>query len=204
MYRIVKRFLDLLLSCSGCVLLWPLLLVLTIAVKLDSRGPILFLQERIGRNGKHFNILKFRTMRVDAPHDIPTHMLKDPEKWITRTGKFLRKTSIDELPQLFNILRGDMSIVGPRPALWNQEDLIAARARYQGRWGLTPNNLRPGLTGWAQINGRDELDIVKKAVYDGEYARRISFLFDLRCFIGTFRSVAAQEGVVEGGTGRKP
>lgn len=202
MYPVIKRALDILLSFVGGIILLPLILVLALAVRLDSKGPVLFRQKRFGKDKTYFYILKFRTMRQDAPHDRPTHMLDTPDRYITRTGRFLRKTSMDELPQFLNILRGDMSIVGPRPALWNQYDLIAARDQYVGKRGKTPNNLRPGLTGWAQINGRDELDIVKKAVYDGEYAKRISLLFDVKCFFGTFKSVAKHEGVVEGGTGR--
>jgi O-antigen biosynthesis protein WbqP len=161
----------------------------------DSPGPILFRQKRVGIHKKYFHILKFRTMRIDTPKDMPTHMLANPEQYITRVGKFLRRTSLDELPQMFNILKGDMSIIGPRPALWNQYDLIAERDKYGA------NDVMPGLTGWAQINGRDELEIPVKARLDGEYVSRMSFAFDLKCFFGTIASVAKHEGVVEGGTG---
>jgi O-antigen biosynthesis protein WbqP len=156
---------------------------------------VFFTQKRIGIHKTTFPILKFRTMRIDTPHDVPTHLLENPDQWITRVGRFLRRTSMDELPQIFNILAGQMSIIGPRPALWNQYDLIAERDRYGA------NDVRPGLTGWAQINGRDELEIAVKARYDGEYVRRMSFGFDTRCFFGTIFSVLREEGVVEGGTG---
>ncbi len=203
MYRFVKRLLDILLSAvGGLALLLPMLL-LTAAIKLDSPGPVLFTQKRVGRNKRYFQIYKFRTMRIDTPHEIPTHMLGDADTWITRAGRFLRRTSLDELPQLWNIFIGDMSFVGPRPALWNQYDLIAARDAYAGRWGLTPNAIRPGLTGWAQINGRDELPIAVKAQRDGEYVKRLGFVMDCRCFFGTFSRVAQQDGVVEGDSGGK-
>lgn len=203
MYRIVKRFLDLFIAAASGAVLLPFLLLIVIAIRIDSKGPILFRQIRFGKNNSRFEILKFRTMYADSPPHQPTHTLRAPEQWITPVGRFLRRTSLDELPQLYNILVGDMSIIGPRPALWNQQDLIAAREQYVGRWGLTPNGLRPGLTGWAQINGRDEIDIVQKAWLDGEYAARISLLFDLKCFFGTFKSVATSEGVSEGGPGRR-
>ena len=203
MYRYVKRLLDILLAATGgLVLLLPMLL-LTAAIKLDSPGPVLFTQKRVGKNKRYFQIYKFRTMRIDTPHEIPTHMLGRPDRWITRVGKFLRRASLDELPQLWNILKGDMSFVGPRPALWNQYDLIAARDAFTGRWGLTPNTVRPGLTGWAQINGRDELPIPEKALRDGEYVAQFGFLMDCRCFLGTFISVARHDGVVEGDAGGK-
>ena len=194
-YLKIKRLLDIVLSLIGLVLLSPLFLILVVAIKLDSKGPVLFKQKRVGIHKSHFNILKFRTMRIDTPKDTPTHMLKNPEQYITRVGKFLRKTSLDELPQIWNILIGHMSIIGPRPALWNQYDLIAERDKYGA------NDVRPGLTGWAQINGRDELPIEVKAKLDGEYVKRISFLFDLKCFFGTIVSVIKSDGVVEGGTG---
>lgn len=194
-YLKIKRLLDIVLSLIGLVLLSPLFLILVVAIKLDSKGPVLFKQKRVGIHKSHFNILKFRTMRIDTPKDTPTHMLKNPEQFITRVGKFLRKTSLDELPQIWNILVGHMSIIGPRPALWNQYDLIAERDKYGA------NDVRPGLTGWAQINGRDELPIEVKAKLDGEYVKRISFLFDLKCFFGTIVSVIKSDGVVEGGTG---
>lgn len=190
-----KRLIDILLSFMGiCVLLLPML-ILAIMIKIDSRGPVFFKQKRVGKNKKHFGILKFRTMRVDTPHDAPTHELSDPKKWITRVGGFLRKTSLDELPQLFNILVGHMSIIGPRPALWNQYDLIEERDKYGA------NDVRPGLTGWAQINGRDELEIDVKARLDGEYIEKMGFFFDIKCFLGTIFSVLKSDGVVEGGTG---
>ena len=195
MYQLVKRGIDFLLSFLGCIILSPVFLLLCLAIKLDSPGPIFFKQKRIGKDKKHFMILKFRTMRIDTPKDCPTHLLENPEQYITKMGKFLRKTSLDELPQMFNILAGQMSIVGPRPALWNQFDLIEERDKYGA------NNIMPGLTGWAQINGRDELPIPEKARLDGVYVDKMSFLFDCRCFFGTITSVLKHEGVVEGGTG---
>lgn len=194
-YRFLKRIMDILLSLVGMILLSWLFLILIIAIKIDSKGPVLFKQKRVGKNKKLFNILKFRTMRIDTPKDTPTHLLKNPEMYITKTGRFLRKTSLDEIPQIWNIFVGQMSIIGPRPALWNQDDLIAERDKY----GV--NQLVPGLTGWAQINGRDELPIETKAKLDGEYAQKISLSMDTRCFFGTIRSVLKREGVVEGGTG---
>ncbi len=193
--RFIKRILDLLLSLISIIILSPLLLILSLLVKLTSKGPVFFKQKRVGIHKKHFGILKFRTMRIDTPKDMPTHMLANPEQYITPIGKFLRKSSLDELPQLFNILKGDMSFVGPRPALWNQYDLLEERDKYGA------NDVMPGLTGWAQINGRDELEIPVKAALDGEYVKKQSFLFDLRCFFGTFASVLGGKGVVEGGTG---
>lgn len=190
-----KRLIDVVLSGLGILVLIPVWLVLFLAIKIDSKGPIFFKQRRIGINKTEFYILKFRTMRIDTPHDVPTHMLENPDKWITRVGKFLRKTSLDELPQIFNIFIGQMSIIGPRPALWNQDDLIAERDKYGA------NDVKPGLTGWAQINGRDELEIPIKAALDGEYVQRQSFLFDCKCFFGTILSVLKHDGVVEGGTG---
>lgn len=192
-----KRLIDIVLSLLGIVLLSPLLLLIALLIKLDSKGPVLFRQKRVGKNKKYFYILKFRTMKADAPHDTPTHLMKDPEAYHTRIGKLLRRTSLDELPQLFNILVGQMSIIGPRPALWNQDDLIAARDLYHA------NDVLPGLTGWAQINGRDELEIDEKARLDGEYAAQISFVFDCKCFFGTIYTVISRDGLVEGGTGRK-
>lgn len=183
------------MALLGLIVLAPLFCILVVAVKADSKGPILFKQKRVGIHKTHFYILKFRTMRTDTPGDMPTHLLKDPEQYITRVGKLLRRTSLDELPQIFNILKGDMAVVGPRPALWNQYDLIEERDKYGA------NDVRPGLTGWAQINGRDELPIEVKARYDGEYAERISFAFDCRCFFGTIGKVLHHDGVVEGGTG---
>jgi O-antigen biosynthesis protein WbqP len=191
-----KRIMDILLSGIGVIVLLPLFCVLIIWIKCDSRGPILFRQKRVGIHKKHFYILKFRTMRIDTPKDVPTHLLSNPEQYITKAGGFLRKTSLDELPQILNILKGDMSIIGPRPALWNQYDLIEERDKYGA------NDVMPGLTGWAQINGRDELEIPVKAKLDGEYVEKMSFFFDTKCFIGTILSVMKHEGVVEGGTGR--
>ncbi|MBT2678815.1 sugar transferase [Bacillus sp. ISL-35] len=197
MYFKIKRLLDIILSLLGLIVLSPIFLMLVIAIKIDSRGPVLFKQKRIGINKTHFNILKFRTMTVDTPNDTPTHLLTDPEQYITRVGKFLRRTSLDELPQIWNIFAGHMSIIGPRPALWNQYDLIAERDKYGA------NNIPPGLTGWAQINGRDELPIEVKAKLDGYYVEKISFRMDVRCFLETIISVAKSDGVVEGGTGVK-
>ena len=195
MYDVIKRVADRVLALLGLIILSPVFLVLILAIKIDSRGPVLFRQKRVGLHKEHFSILKFRTMRTDTPSNIPTHQLKNPEQYITRVGRFLRKTSLDELPQIINILKGDMAIVGPRPALWNQYDLIAERDKYGA------NDILPGLTGWAQINGRDELPIDVKAKLDGDYVRKKGFLMDMRCIFGTVVSVAKQEGVVEGGTG---
>lgn len=195
MYMKVKRLIDIILSLIGLIVLSPIFLILIIAIKMDSRGPVLFKQKRVGINKTHFNILKFRTMRIDTPKDTPTHLLSNPEQYITKMGKFLRKTSLDELPQIWNIFMGQMSIIGPRPALWNQSDLIAERDKYGA------NNVPPGLTGWAQINGRDELPIEVKSKLDGEYVEKISFWMDVKCFFGTIVSVVKSDGVVEGGTG---
>ena len=193
--RFGKRLIDILLSGCAIVVLLPVFLVLILAIKLDSPGPVFFRQKRVGIHKTHFGILKFRTMRIDTPRDCPTHLLENPEQWITKVGKFLRKTSLDELPQLFNIFVGQMSVIGPRPALWNQFDLIEERDKYGA------NDVMPGLTGWAQINGRDELPIVVKAKLDGEYVEKLSFAFDVKCFLGTVVSVLKHDGVVEGGTG---
>ena len=201
MYLKIKKIMDSFLAAVGLIILSPLFCVLIIWIKLDSKGPFLFKQKRIGIHKKPFHILKFRTMRIDTPKDMPTHMLADPEQYITKAGHFLRKTSLDELPQIINILMGDMSIIGPRPALWNQYDLIAERDKYGA------NDVLPGLTGWAQINGRDELEIPVKAKLDGEYVAKLrkgslsGFLMDIRCFFGTIVSVLRSDGVVEGGTG---
>ncbi|WP_428909815.1 sugar transferase [Niallia sp. Krafla_26] len=195
MYMKIKRLIDIILSLTGLIVLSPIFLILILAIKLDSRGPVLFKQKRVGLNKVHFNILKFRTMRIDTPKDTPTHLLENPDQYITKMGKFLRKTSLDELPQIWNIFVGQMSIIGPRPALWNQYDLIAERDKY------CANDVRPGLTGWAQINGRDELPIDVKAKLDGEYIIKISFWMDVKCFFGTIVSVVKSDGVVEGGTG---
>ena len=190
-----KRFIDLFLSFFGIIFLALPMLIIAIAIKCDSKGPVFFKQKRVGIHKTLFPILKFRTMRTDTPHDAPTHELSDPKKWITKVGGFLRKTSLDELPQIFNIFVGQMSVIGPRPALWNQDDLIAERDKYGA------NDVKPGLTGWAQINGRDELEIPVKAKLDGEYAEKMSFGFDCKCFFGTITSVLKHDGVVEGGTG---
>lgn len=196
MYKnFLKRVLDFFMSLLGIVVLSPIFLILAVIIKLTSPGSILFKQKRVGKNKSHFNILKFRTMRTDTPKDCPTHLLSNPDQYITKIGKFMRKTSLDELPQLFNILKGDMAIIGPRPALWNQYDLIEERDKYKA------NDIKPGLTGWAQINGRDELEIDVKAALDGEYVEKMSFLFDCKCFFGTITSVLKSDGVVEGGTG---
>ena len=195
MYSIYfKRAIDILLSFFGLLLLFPVFLIVIIAIKADDPGPAFFKQKRVGIHKSHFWLYKFRSMKMNTP-DIPTHLLENPEQYITRVGAFLRKTSLDELPQLWNILIGDMSIIGPRPALWNQDDLIAERDKYGA------NDVRPGLTGWAQINGRDELEIDVKARLDGEYVEKLGFLFDLKCFFGTVVSVLRSDGVVEGGTG---
>lgn len=191
----IKRGIDFLLSLIALVLLSPLFLILCVWIKLDSKGPILFKQKRVGKDKTYFYILKFRTMYVDTPKDMPTHLLANPDQYITKAGRFLRKTSLDELPQILNILKGDMAIIGPRPALWNQYDLIEERDRYHA------NEIKPGLSGWAQINGRDELEIEVKAKLDGEYVERSSFLFDVKCLIKTITSVLRSDGVVEGGTG---
>ena len=194
--RILKRIIDIICSLMAIIFLSIIYLPICLLVKLTSPGPVFFKQKRIGKNKTFFNILKFRTMRIDTPKDCPTHLLENPDQYITKVGKFLRKTSLDELPQIFNIFKGDMSVIGPRPALWNQDDLIAERDKY----GV--NELKPGLTGWAQVNGRDELPIPVKAKLDGEYVNRISFAFDVKCLLLTIVSVFKSDGVVEGGTGQ--
>ncbi|AWV35477.1 sugar transferase [Paenibacillus odorifer] len=193
-YVYTKQTIDFLLALIGMLVLWPVFLIIAIAIKTTSKGPILFKQKRLGKNKSEFYILKFRTMRTDTPQDMPTHLLEDPDFFITKVGKFLRKTSLDELPQIINILKGEMSIVGPRPALWNQYDLIAERDKYGA------NDIKPGLTGWAQINGRDELPIEKKASLDGEYTTSLSFKFDIKVFFMTILSVLKSDGVKEGTT----
>ncbi len=199
--KVIKRLLDIVLSVLGMILLSWLFLLLALAVVIDDPGPVFFRQKRVGIHKTFFSLHKFRSMKMSTPHDMPTHMLKDPEQYITRVGRFLRKSSLDELPQIWDIFTGKMSIIGPRPALWNQDDLVAERDKYGA------NDVRPGLTGWAQINGRDELEIPVKARLDGDYAKKLkaggmgAFLFDCRCFIGTIFSVARGDGVVEGGTG---
>lgn len=193
--RFIKRFIDIVLSLVGLIVLAIPMLVFALIVKLDSPGPVLFWQKRVGIHKKTFMMPKFRTMYTDTPANMPTHLLSDPQKWITRSGAWFRKLSIDELPQILCIFTGKMSIIGPRPALWNQDDLIEERDKYGA------NDVRPGLTGWAQINGRDELEIPVKARLDGEYIQNLSFLFDCRCFFGTIFKVLRHDGVVEGGTG---
>lgn len=198
---IFKRWIDIVLSAMGLLVLSLVYLVIAIAVYVDDPGPIFFMQKRVGKGKTFFPLHKFRSMKMSTPHDMPTHMLKNPEQYITKVGGFLRKSSLDELPQIWDIFVGNMSIIGPRPALWNQEDLIAERDKYGA------NDIMPGLTGWAQINGRDELEIPVKAKFDGEYTAILheggmkAFLFDCRCFLGTIFSVARGDGVVEGGTG---
>lgn len=191
-YLKVKRILDIVLSVIGLIILSPFIFILIIFMKLDSKGPILFKQKRVGIDKTHFNILKFRTMKIDTPQDTPTHLLENPDQWITRIGRILRKTSLDELPQIINILKGEMSIIGPRPALWNRYDLIEERDKYNA------NDVKPGLTGLAQIKGRDELPIPEKAKLDGEYVEKLSFKEDVKCFFSTLVSIIKNDGVVEG------
>ena len=193
--RFGKRIIDIVLSGIGLLVLAVPMLIVALLIKKEDPGSAIFVQKRVGLHKKHFNLYKFRSMRLDTPHDMPTHLLENPEQYILKVGAFIRKTSIDEIPQLWNIFKGDMSIIGPRPALWNQDDLIAERDKYGA------NDVMPGLTGWAQINGRDELEIPVKAKLDGEYVEKMSFLFDCKCFIGTIVSVLKHDGVVEGGTG---
>ncbi len=193
--KFFKRLIDIILSGMGILVLSPVFLILAVAIKIDDPGPVFFKQKRLGVHKTYFNIMKFRTMKMETPKDTPTHLLENPEQYITRVGKILRKTSLDELPQLFQIFTGKMSVIGPRPCLWNQYDLIEERDKYGA------NDVRPGLTGWAQINGRDELPIDVKAKFDGEYVEKMSLLFDIKCFVGTVFSVLKSDGVVEGGTG---
>lgn len=193
--KFFKRFIDMVLSGVALIILAIPMLVIAVVVKCNSKGPALFWQKRVGLHKETFMMPKFRSMYTDTPANMPTHMLNDPQKWITPVGRVLRKTSLDEIPQIWSIFVGKMSIIGPRPALWNQDDLIAEREKYGA------NDVRPGLTGWAQINGRDELEIPVKAKLDGEYVEKMSFLFDCKCFVGTVLSVLKHDGVVEGGTG---
>lgn len=195
MYIYIKRIIDFIISLTALIVLSPMFIILAIWIKSNSSGPVFFKQKRVGKNKKLFNIYKFRSMRSDTPSDMPTHLLNDPEAFITSSGHFLRKTSLDELPQLINIVKGEMAIIGPRPALWNQYDLIEKRDKYGA------NDVRPGLSGWAQINGRDELEIPVKAKLDGDYVNNMSFWVDIKCFLGTISSVLKSDGVVEGGTG---
>ena len=193
--RFLKRLIDIVLSFMGILVLAIPMAVFALIIKIEDPGPAIFKQKRVGIHKTYFNVLKFRSMKISTPHDMPTHMLDNPEQYILKCGRWMRKMSIDELPQLFNIFKGDMSIIGPRPALWNQDDLIAERDKYGA------NDVKPGLTGWAQINGRDELEIPVKAKLDGEYVEKMSFAFDCKCFFGTIKSVLHHDGVVEGGTG---
>jgi O-antigen biosynthesis protein WbqP len=195
LYSAFKRFYDTVGALIGLILFSPIFVILIILIKFDSKGPIFFKQKRIGRHKNHFNILKFRTMKIDTPKDTPTHLLKNPDQYITRLGRFLRKSSLDELPQIINILKGDMSIIGPRPALWNQYDLIEERDKYN------VHKLYPGITGYAQIKGRDTLPIPDKAKLDGYYVKHISLWLDIKIFILTFISVFRSDGIIEGGTG---
>ncbi len=195
--RFIKRIIDIVLSSIGLLFLAIPMMIVAIIIKIDDPGPALFKQKRVGENKSFFVLYKFRSMKLSTPHDTPTHLLINPDQYFLRCGKFIRKFSIDELPQLINILKGDMSIIGPRPALWNQDDLVAERDKYGA------NNVKPGLTGWAQINGRDELEIPVKAKLDGEYVEKLSFIMDLRCFFGTFAKVLKSDGVVEGGSVEK-
>ena len=194
--KYIKRLLDIILSGLFIAFFFWVYLILALAIKIDDPGPVFFRQKRVGIHKTHFQILKFRTMKMDTPRDTPTHLLENPQQYITRVGRVLRKLSLDELPQILQIFTGKMSIIGPRPALWNQFDLIAERDKYGA------NDVRPGLTGWAQINGRDELPIDVKARFDGEYVEKLSFGFDCKCFFGTILSVLRHDGVVEGGTGQ--
>ena len=191
-----KRVIDVILSGMALLILWFPMLIVAIIVKCDSKGPVFFWQKRVGLHKETFMMPKFRSMYTETPANMPTHMLQDPDQWITKAGRILRKTSLDELPQILSIFTGKMSIIGPRPALWNQDDLIAERDKYGA------NDVRPGLTGWAQINGRDEIEIEDKAKLDGEYVEKMSFAFDCKCFFGTIVSVLRHDGVVEGGTGQ--
>lgn len=193
--KLVKRLLDIVLSLTGLIVSAIPMAVITLVIKREDPGPAVFKQKRFGIHKSFFTLYKFRSMKLSTPHDVPTHQLEDPEQYLLKSGKFIRKYSLDELPQLLNIFKGDMSVIGPRPALWNQDDLIEERDKYGA------NDVKPGLTGWAQINGRDELEIPVKAKLDGEYAKKLSFIFDCRCFFGTFLKVLRHEGVVEGGTG---
>ena len=195
--KIGKRLFDFVMSLAALLILGPLILACAVIIKLEDKNPAFFGQKRIGLHKKPFKIYKLRSMRIDAPQDVPTHLLVDPERYTLKCGRFMRKYSLDELPQIVNILKGDMSLVGPRPALWNQYDLIEEREKYGA------NDIRPGLTGWAQINGRDELEVPEKAKFDGDYVKKISFLFDLMCLWRTVFKVVEHEGVIEGGTGAK-
>ncbi len=197
---LIKRVIDIILSFIGLVALSPVFLIISLAIIIDDPGPVFFSQKRVGKNKELFNLHKFRSMKINAPHNVPTHLLNNPNQYITNVGRFIRHTSLDELPQIWDIFVGNMSIIGPRPALWNQNDLVKERDKYNA------NDVFPGLTGWAQINGRDELTIIDKARLDGEYVKKLktggfqSFSFDLKCFFGTIKSVIFAKGVVEGCT----
>ena len=196
MYKhFIKRIIDIVVSFCGIIVLGIPMAVFTLIIKREDPGPVLFKQKRVGIHKTYFQLYKFRSMKMSTPHDIPTHLLENPEQYLLKCGKWMRKYSIDELPQMFNVLKGDMAIIGPRPALWNQDDLIAERDKYGA------NDVKPGITGWAQINGRDELEIPVKARFDGEYAQNENFIMDVKCFFGTIGKVFKAEGVVEGGTG---
>lgn len=194
--KYIKKFLDFFFSIFGFVILAIPMAIIALLIRLEDGGPALFTQKRVGKDKTYFNMYKFRTMKVDAPHDVATHLLENPEQYLSKIGKFLRVTSLDELPQIFNIIKGDMSFIGPRPALWNQYDLIEERDKYNA------NSVRPGLTGWAQVNGRDEIDIYTKSKLDGEYVSNISLAFDFKVFIITIGAVIKQSGIVEGNTGK--
>lgn len=194
--NVVKRMLDVILSFGGLVVLSPVYLVLIVAIVIDDPGQVLFTQKRVGKNKQYFKLHKFRSMKMSTPHDVPTHMLENPDQYITKVGKFIRAHSLDELPQIWDIFIGNMSVIGPRPALWNQDLLTAERDKYGA------NDVKPGLTGWAQINGRDELEIPDKAKFDGVYAERLSFKFDCKCFFGSLHVIGNDDSVVEGGTGK--
>lgn len=194
--KYIKRLLDIVISFGGLVILSPIYALISLAIVINDPGPVLFCQKRVGKNKQYFKLHKFRSMKMSTPHDVPTHMLSNPEQYITKVGSFLRAHSLDELPQIWDIFIGNMSVIGPRPALWNQDLLIAEREKY----GV--NEVKPGLTGWAQINGRDELEIIVKAKLDGEYVKKESFIFDIQCFIGTLSKVGHDENVIEGGTGK--
>lgn len=197
MYKVLfKRIIDIFMSGLGIIVLAIPMIVIAVIIFIDDPGPVLFTQKRIGIHKKFFTLYKFRSMKKNTPHDTPTHLLENPEQYLLKCGKFLRKYSLDELPQLFNILKGDMSVIGPRPALWNQQDLIEERDKYNA------NGVKPGLTGWAQINGRDELEIAVKARLDGEYVKKMGLMMDVKCFFYTIFAVLRHDGVVEGGTGK--
>ncbi|MBR4502321.1 MAG: sugar transferase [Clostridia bacterium] len=194
--KIIKRILDLVLSFGGLVLLSPLFLVLSLWIVIDDPGPVLFKQKRTGKDKQYFSLHKFRSMKLSTPHNVPTHMLENPEQYITKSGRFIRAHSLDELPQIWDIFIGNMSVIGPRPGLWNQDLLTAER----DKWGA--NDIRPGLTGWAQINGRDELEIPVKAKLDGEYTKNLGLKMDIKCFLGSLHVFGRDKSIVEGGTGK--